>query len=319
MVKKILCIDEDMAAVQDCIDGLKSLEPQVTTDFCKTLGEGSKLFKERYYGLVIIDLSVLNKEILDFIEDIRRGNFYGDIIFTGNYKDSETLKKIELLKDIEVLLKPFDIQWFLSRVEKYFNKNISIGNRINTIGPCFFMRLMNLGNCTAVCKITKDDKSGTIYFENGNIINAKSWRNTGELAMIDLLDLHDAKIDIANDVKAGSQKINMDFASLMTIVSSQTSKGCVEKITDSGFEESGFIEHVIKEVNSFKGLDGNAVVNNTVVSMGFSIEDFPGESEVDLIERVANEIKDKSKLLKFKKSMMSYLKDREMGKIRKEG
>ena len=126
MVKKILCMDADMAAVQECANGLRKLEPEILTDFCESLNEGQKLFDENYYGLIIIDLSILNKDILEFIEKIRRGNFYGDIIFTGNYKDPSTLKKIELLKEIEVLLKPFDIEWFVSRIEKYFRDNISI-------------------------------------------------------------------------------------------------------------------------------------------------------------------------------------------------
>jgi len=319
MVKNILCIDKDTPIVSEYVAGLRELEPEIKTVFCTTLEEARLHFKEDYFGLIIIDLFILNKDILEFIEDIRRGNFYGDIIFTGSYTDPSTIRKIELLKDIEVLLKPFSIKWFVSRVEKYFKESISIGNRIDTIGPCFYMRLMNLGNCTAVCKVTKDDKSGTIHFENGEIIHAKSWENTGELAMVDLLDLNNANIDIANDDNVGSKKINMDFVSLMSIVSSQTKKGCIEKVSESDGEDSGFIEYVIQEVSSIKGIYGNIDVNKIVVLMGHTAADFPGESEVDLIELIAGEIKDKSKLIKFKKNMMSYLKEREMGKIRKEG
>ena len=319
MVKKILCIDADMAAVQECVNGLRKLEPEIRTDFCETLEKGRKFFSEQYYGLIIIDLSVLNKDILEFIEDIRRGNYYGDIVFTGNYRDPSIMKKIELFKGIEILLKPFDIEWFVSGIDKYFRENISIGNRIDTIGPCFFMRLLNLGSCTITCKITKDEKTGVIYFENGQIVNAKSWKNSGELALIDLLDLPDARIDIIGDKKFVTKKINMDFNSLISIVSSQTSKGCVEKVDDVGSESGGFIEFIIAEINIIKGMDGVMVVNNAIRSMGLDIVNFPSDSEVDLIERISGEIKDKSKLLKFKKDMMSFLKEREIGKIKKGG
>jgi len=319
MVKKILCIDADMAAVQECVNGLRKLEPEILTDFCESLDEGQELFKENYYGLIIIDLSILNKDILEFIEDIRRGNFYGDIVFTGNYKDPSTLKKIQLLKEIEVLLKPFDIEWFVSKVNRYFRENISIGNRIDSIGPCFFIRLLNLGSCTITCKISKDDKTGMIFFENGQIVNAKSWKNSGELALVDLLDLADARIDIIGDKKSISRKINMDFNSLISVVSSQSSKGCVDKVTDEGPDSSGFIEFIIDEIKKSGGINGEMIVNDAVMAMGLSTFSFPSESEIDLIERVSGDFKDKSKVLKFKKNMMSYLKDREIGKIRKGG
>ena len=318
MVKKILCIDRDTPLVSEYVAGLRKLEPEIKTDFCTTLEDARSHFKDQYYGLIIIDLFILNRDILEFIEDIRRGNFYVDIIFTGSYTDPSTIKKIELLKDIEVLLKPFSIEWFVSRVKKYFLEGISIGNRIDTIGPCFYMRLMNLGSCTAICKVTNDDKSGTIHFEKGEIIHAKSWGNTGELAIIDLIDLNNPNIDITSDEKVGSQKISMDFATLMSIVSSQSKKKCIEKVTESDGEDSGFVEYVIGEVDSVKGMDGYSVVNKVVESMGQRIAAFPEDSEVDLIERVSEEIKDKSNLIKFKKNMMSYLKEREMGKIRKE-
>ncbi len=319
MVKKILCIDSDMVAVQMCVNGLRKLEPEILTDFCESLDEGQKLFNENYYGLIIIDLSILSKDILEFIEEIRRGNFYGDIIFTGNYKDPSTLRKIELLKEIEVLLKPFDIEWFISRIEKYFSDNISIGNRIDSIGPCFFLRLLNLGSCTITCKISKDDKVGMIFFENGQIISAKSWMNSGELALVDLLELSDARIDIIGDKKSVSRKINMDFNSLISIVSSQTPKGCVDRVAGGGTNNFGFIEFIVDEMNKTGKVDGEMIVNSAILKMGLSTFSFPSASEIDLIEHISGDIKDKSKLLKFKKNMMSYLRDREVGKIRKGG
>ncbi|MCK4890142.1 MAG: DUF4388 domain-containing protein, partial [Candidatus Aminicenantes bacterium] len=298
MVKKILCIDADMAAVQKCVNGLRKLEPEILTDFCESLDEGQEFFKENYYGLIIIDLSILNKDILEFIEDIRRGNFYGDIIFTGNYKDPSTLKKMEVLKEIEVLLKPFDIEWFVSRIDKYFRENISIGNRIDSIGPCFFMRLLNLGSCTITCKISKDDKTGMIFFENGQIVNAKSWKNSGELALVDLLDLADARIDIIGDKKSISRKINMDFNSLISVVSSQSSKGCIDRVASEGSDNSGFIEFIIDEMKNTGKVDGEMIVNNAIQAMGLNTLSFPSDSEIDLIEHVSGGIKDKSKLLK---------------------
>ena len=124
MVKKILCIDVDTPIVYEYVEGLRKLEPEICTDFCTSIDEVSELFKNNYYGLIIIDLSLLTHSFLTFIEEVRRGNYYGDIIFTGSYTDPSIVKKIESLKEIEVMLKPFSIEWFVSRVDKYFRENM---------------------------------------------------------------------------------------------------------------------------------------------------------------------------------------------------
>ena len=84
-------------------------------------------------------------------------------------------------------------------------------------------------------------------------------------------------------------------------------------------DSSRFIEFITDEIKKTGGINREMIENNAVMAMGLSTFSFPSDSEIDLIERVSGDFKDKSKLLKFKKNMMSYLKDREIGKIRKGG
>ncbi len=184
------------------------------------------------------------------------------------------------------------------------------GDYSTPIGPLFFMKLLNFGECTVTCKVTNGNKLGFIYFENGEIINAKSWENTEELAISDIINLNNAKIELVQNKIFIPRKIEMDFDSLINI-----SVNKIKEDENENGKESNFIKFMKSEIEKIKKGEGEQLVDSSIASMGLDVNNFPAKYEVDLIEHVSGEINDKSKLLSFKKNMISFLRDQENKKI----
>lgn len=74
--------------------------------------------------------------------------------------------------------------------------------------------------------------------------------------------------------------------------------------------KSDFILHIKAELAKILGNSSKDIISNKMKDLGFSEYDFPATHAIDLVEKVCEEIEDKSKRIVFKKKMIEYFKNR---------
>ncbi len=72
--------------------------------------------------------------------------------------------------------------------------------------------------------------------------------------------------------------------------------------------KSNFIPYMEAELEKLLGNSAKDIINKKIKDLGFNEFNFPETHTIDLVEKVCEEIKDKSKLIVFKKKMIEYFK-----------
>lgn len=307
MIRNILVLDSMSPEMEELKKSVAGIVPSVNLDFSEDISEVRQYFKKNFYGIIIIDLSFLNREILEFLDEIRTGNFYGEIIFTGDYTLNETVRKISDLKFLDVLIKPISSEWLTEKIEKFFESKLSIGNSLGKINTELFLRLFHAGKCTSTLRINCLNDSGIVRFEEGEIVSVRYNEETGVPALAEILTLCNGKIQIENNPIV-IKKQRMEFSSGLFEAAKMVEKNSsANRILE---RDENIIDIILLKFRKIAGIK-NKKLNKITDYLKDYKSDNSMDAEIDLIERVAGEIKDIKKKIDFKKSMMLFLKERE--------
>lgn len=91
--------------------------------------------------------------------------------------------------------------------------------------------------------------------------------------------------------------------------------GSGTKFKGASSPKSDFIRHIEAELEKLLGNIAKDIINKKIKDLGFNEFDFPGTHTIDLVEKVCEEIKEKSKLIVFKKKMIEYFKKHPQGDL----
>lgn len=80
------------------------------------------------------------------------------------------------------------------------------------------------------------------------------------------------------------------------------------KFKEPASPKSDFIPYIEAELEKHLGNSAKDIINKKIKDLGFNNSDFPESHAIDLVEKVCEEIKEKSKLIVFKKKMIEYFK-----------
>ena len=86
--------------------------------------------------------------------------------------------------------------------------------------------------------------------------------------------------------------------------------GSETKLEEPPSPKNDFIPHIEVELEKLLGNSAKDIINKKIKDLGFNELDFPESHSIDLVEKVCEEIKEKSKLIVFKKKMIEYFKNR---------
>jgi hypothetical protein len=307
MVKKLLYID-DRGELERLNPLFNELSPLLETDTCSLIEEAKKLIRQNVYGLIFMELELLNRDAAEMLEMVRQGNFYGQIVFVGDYKNHAAWGKISDCMDLKVMLKPLSADWLKQKLLGYFQKQIDIGNPGDIITPLLITKILTLHECTVTLKFSIQNKTGYLYLDKGTIVNAKYAGLDSRDAAIALLELTQGEISFQKGKLFTRTTIHDNTELFLADICPQYDD---RPKTESGTGQTGnsFLAHVITQLKDY--IDDNAatIVQEKVAELGAVNEKFPSALEVDLIEAVSMEIKEKNKSIQFKKKMIAFLKD----------
>ncbi len=168
MKKKLLLVDDEKFFLEGLQDGLKESKDIFTTDICFSVDEAKKLQKKKSYDLIVSDIRMPKKSGLDLFIYLKKRKFKGGFFAMTAYGTEDLLANIKELGGLDVIMKPFNLEWFKDKILEYFS-DPGVSGTIESIDLASLLQMVNLEKKSVTVKIEHLDKIGFIYFENTSI------------------------------------------------------------------------------------------------------------------------------------------------------
>lgn len=200
--------------------------------FQLNLTEGFKTYKNKFQTVVANDgleaLTILNKQKIDLVlTDLKMPRMDGFELMahlSSNYPEIPVIvmtafgtpdmeKNLREMGAFQYIEKPID---FSSLVEKILSGLESTSKGFVTgVSLTSFLQLLELDKKTCTLTIHFGNETGTIYFNQGNLIDAVSRNRSGIEAAFEIIGWNDVKIEIANSCMITEPEINEPLGFLL--------------------------------------------------------------------------------------------------------
>jgi CheY-like chemotaxis protein len=190
MTKRLLLVDDEKLFLKSLQEGLAPLSNLFETDICFSVNEAIKKIVIRPYDLIITDIRMPGKSGTDLLIYLKDAKFQGKIMVMSAYNTDTNSREIRSFGSVEVISKPFSLEWFKNRLVDIFNEKHHNKEKIVTFESLDLetvMQIINMERKTAVLEITVEDGKGHIYFKGGEIIHATYQNLEGEPAIAKLI------------------------------------------------------------------------------------------------------------------------------------
>ncbi len=198
MPKRVLLVDDEELFLKSLKEGLSSLSNVFTTDICFSVNEAIKHLVTRNYDLVVTDIRMPKKtgiELLIYLRDIR---FPGKVMVMSSYNTDESSNKIKSLGVVDIISKPFKLEWFKDMLLNQFRKEKERTVTFESIDLVTVMQIINMEQKTSALQIDINNKIGTIYFDEGEIVHAEYDGLEDEEAISKLITIDEGIISVKN-------------------------------------------------------------------------------------------------------------------------
>ncbi|HDP94232.1 MAG TPA: response regulator [Candidatus Aminicenantes bacterium] len=215
MAKKLLLVDDEKVFLEGLQEGLAKQEGIFETDIAFSVDEAIRKCKKNRYNLVVSDIRMPGKSGLDLFVHLRKKKFKGDFIAMTAYGTVEVLNRIRQLGGLDIIIKPFNLEWFTQKILDFFVEKQGLSGNIDSIDITSLLQMINLERKTLAVRIDINDHTGHIFFKKGEIINAEFGELTGLKAAQKLLKLNQGRFSLEPAAADVEHSIDMPFMVLL--------------------------------------------------------------------------------------------------------
>ncbi len=272
MAKRLLLVDDEEFFLEGLRDGLKEFSNRFVTDICFSVDDAKKLHKKNKYDLIVSDIRMPGKSGLDLFVYLKKKKFKGGFIAMTAYGTEDLLANVRELGGLDVIMKPFNLEWFKDKILEYFS-DPGVSGTIESIDLTSLFQMVNLEKKSVTVKIEHQDNIGFIYFEKGEIIHAEYSEFEGLEAAKFIIAMNKGKFSISKNGEVVPRSIDVPFVALMMdsmklsdeeIFESKTNnkekKMDVEKLNEAVNIQKNDLGQGLLATDIFSSSDGQSIV-----------------------------------------------------------
>jgi len=205
-MKHILIVDDNAVTVSMLSKVLMSHGNIFEISTAKDGEDAIGVIGSKKIDLVITDLSMPRMNGFALIEYILKSNPDTSIIAMSAYGTPEIEAKFNSMPTIKYFNKPLKTEAIIDTI--FEQLKISYG-QIEGIGLSSFLQLLEIESKTCTLSITSSqgEKTGTLYFHEGTMIDAETPDLEGEAAAYEIVSWEETKIQIVNTLNREERKI----------------------------------------------------------------------------------------------------------------
>ncbi len=215
MAKKILLVDDEIFFLEGLKEGLSEYRDVFSTDICFSVDEAIKLSNKNDYDLIISDIRMPKKNGLDLFVHLKKQKYNGGFIVMTAYGTEEILNEIKKLGGLDIILKPFNFDWFKKKIMDFFIEEEGMSGTVDSIDLTSFLQMINLEKKSLAVKIVINKKTGHINFYRGEIIHAEWDGFSGVKAIHEMLKTKKGRFSVEKFKKNVDKTINIPFMALL--------------------------------------------------------------------------------------------------------
>jgi len=199
-MKSILLVDDEKNFLLSLKDMLKANEDEFTI---RTAGDGkeaTKIIDSESIDLVVTDLNMPEMDGFELMAHISQVNPEMPVIAMTAYGTPEMESRLRNMGAFQYIEKPIDFDSLLHKIKEGLKTGSTKGHVAGISLPSF-MQLLELDKKTCTLRVKAGKKKGDMYFHQGELIEAKTGKLTGQDAAFEIINWDDSEIEIENTCK----------------------------------------------------------------------------------------------------------------------
>ncbi len=201
----VLIVDDDESFLLSLIDGFKSYEDQFGIITAHNGEEAVAILDEQEIHLVLTDLKMPKMDGFALVAHLSTHHHDLPVIVMTAYGTPDMEEKLKEIGTFQYIEKPIDFNLLVTKILKGlegrsrgFITGVSLGS---------FLQLLELDKKTCTLTVHSGRNQGTIYFKNGDFMDATTKELSGIDAAFEIISWKNVEIILANSCDITEQKI----------------------------------------------------------------------------------------------------------------
>lgn len=212
MSRKVLIVDDDQIMLRALEKKLAKYKETFSMLMGKDGFEAVQKLKENFISLVILDLKMPRMDGISLLAHIKDN--YPDIpvIIISGYRTADLFTLAKKKGVIAYISKPFQVDDLAKVILDTLQKEAA-GGTMNNVSPVVFLQLMEMEarSCTIRVVDKTSKRGGVLYFQDGNLIDARMNTIYGIDAAYIIFGWEDVTLYIQNECPSKENVINSDL------------------------------------------------------------------------------------------------------------
>jgi len=213
-MKNVLIVDDEKAFLSSAAEGLKVFEKNFTVFTAENGVEALAKLSERKFDLLVTDLKMPVMDGFELLIKVRRLFPTIPVIVITAFGTADIEERLVARGILGYLEKPLDIELLAERI--FDGLAVSSQEFIQEVFTlASFMELVRLEKKTCTLVVKSKDRSGTLFFLEGELIDTEAGELNGEEAVYEIMDWDDSVINIFNSCERNKKAINSPIETII--------------------------------------------------------------------------------------------------------
>ncbi|HNX99022.1 MAG TPA: response regulator, partial [Candidatus Aminicenantes bacterium] len=201
----VLIVDDDKNFLLSLVDGLKALDDQFHVLTAENGARAEEVLHSEPIDLVMTDLKMPVMDGFELLARMSRGFPRIPVIVITAFGTPEIEKNIRAMGGFQYLEKPLDFALTVERI--YEGLEAKSNGFISGVSLPSFLQLMEVEQKTCLLTIHDKGRSGSLYFQTGQLIDAELENLRGDAAALEITSWDEPEIEINPKYKKRARRI----------------------------------------------------------------------------------------------------------------
>jgi CheY-like chemotaxis protein len=204
-MKKVLIVDDDESFLHSLIDGFKAFEDKFAIT---TAGDGLEAvaaLKEQEISLVLTDLKMPRMDGFELVAHLSNNYSSIPVIVMTAFGTPEMEDDLRDMGTFQYIEKPIDFEGLVNKIIKGL-EGPSKGY-ITGVSLSSFLQLLELDKKSCTLTIHAGNKTGVMFFRDGDLLDATTADKKGKEAAYDIVSWKNVEIEIDNNCSVTEKNI----------------------------------------------------------------------------------------------------------------
>lgn len=174
------------------------------------------IYRDKSPDLVVADLKLEDSDGLELLEELRAFDPQAKVILTTTSANKELIARAFRMGALDILEKPLDFEFLTNKIQELVSReNRALEGNLEMMSLASIVQINCEERNQAQLILNYQGKTGTIYFNDGEMIHAETGSKTGEEAVYELLSWEDGAFQLRMGAEPSLQTIDTPWSGVI--------------------------------------------------------------------------------------------------------